>query len=149
RFMGWEGMMNSQYIAHVRTIDNKEQTLEEHLFEVSKISALLASKIGVADAGRLIGLMHDFGKYSQAFQAYIGSATGKLNPDIDDDYVDAKSLKGKIDHSSAGAQWIWNELRKYGSGGKGELCGQILALCVASHHSGLIDCLKPEGENGF
>jgi CRISPR-associated endonuclease/helicase Cas3 len=141
--------LNNGYIAHVRKADKKEQTLEEHLLGVSAISASFASKIGVADAGKLIGLMHDFGKYSQAFQSYISSATGKLNSDIDDDYVDAKSLKGKIDHSSAGAQWIWNELRKYGSQGQGELCGQILALCVASHHSGLIDCLKPEGKNGF
>ncbi|MBE0434911.1 MAG: CRISPR-associated helicase Cas3', partial [Methylomicrobium sp.] len=63
--------------------------------------------------------------------------------------VDAKALKGKIDHSSAGAQWIWKELSRYGNNGEGRLCGQILALCVASHHSGLIDCLKPDGSNGF
>jgi CRISPR-associated endonuclease/helicase Cas3 len=31
----------------------------------------------------------------------------------------------------------------------GLLTGQFLALCVASHHSGMIDCLSPSGENVF
>lgn len=141
--------VNRKVIAHVRSYDSKEQSLEVHLREVEEISGKLASKIGLKDAGRLIGLMHDFGKYSSQFQTYIQSATGILNPDIDDDYVDAVSLKGKIDHSSAGAQWIWERLEKYGSRGQGRLCGQILSLCIASHHSGLIDCLKPDGEQGF
>jgi CRISPR-associated endonuclease/helicase Cas3 len=26
---------------------------------------------------------------------------------------------------------------------------QVLALCIASHHSGLIDCLQPNGKNRF
>ncbi|MEK6748590.1 MAG: CRISPR-associated helicase Cas3' [Pseudomonadota bacterium] len=141
--------MKKSYVAHIRTTDKKEQTLEQHLFGVSSLTASLTAKIGLYDAGQLLGLMHDFGKYSRAFQDYIESATGKLNPDIDDNYVDAKELKGKIDHSSAGAQWVWNNLRQYGKNGQGELCGQILALCIASHHSGIIDCLKPEGGNGF
>ena len=66
-----------------------------------------------------------------------------------EDFVNAGALKGKIDHSTAGAQWVWQELSKYGKNGEGKLCGQILALCIASHHSGLIDCLTPDGINGF
>ena len=136
---------DEQFIAHRRK-NGEEQSLINHLVEVGDISSSLASKIGVADAGALIGLLHDMGKFSRDFQVYIGSATGKINPD-EDDYVDFKGLKGKIDHSSAGAQWIWESCHKWGS--QGQLVGQILALCIASHHSGLIDCLKPEGENGF
>jgi len=29
------------------------------------------------------------------------------------------------------------------------LVGRMLALCIASHHSGLIDCLQPEGADGL
>ncbi|WP_217426483.1 CRISPR-associated helicase Cas3' [Candidatus Methylobacter favarea] len=140
---------NKPYIAHFRVADKKEQTLDNHLREVAAIAKKLATKINVPEAGELIGLLHDFGKYSSQFQNYIKSATGLLNPDIDDDYVNTKALKGKIDHSTAGAQWVWEALGKVGKNGEGKLCGQILALCIASHHSGLIDCLKPEGVNGF
>ncbi|MBI5076313.1 MAG: CRISPR-associated helicase Cas3' [Nitrospirae bacterium] len=140
--------MNDLFIAHRRTHDGEEQTVSEHLMNTAVIARCLAGKLGIPEAGELLGLLHDFGKYSRQFQAYIQSATGILNPDADDDYVDAVTLRGKIDHSSAGAQWIWENFRRYGQ--QGELVGQILALCLASHHgAGLIDCLKPDGVNGF
>ena len=52
-----------------------------------------------------------------------------------------------MDHSTAGAQWVYRELRKFGAEqGIGELFGQMLGLCIASHHGeGLIDCLDGEG----
>ena len=87
--------------------------------------------------------MHDFGKYSQDFQEYIKSVTG-INPDADD-YVLPNGKK--IDHSTAGVQWVYRELRKFGAAqGIGELFGQMLGICIASHHGeGLIDCLDGEG----
>ncbi len=133
-------------IAHRRETDGKEQSLKSHLEEVGEIASGIASKIGLADAGKLLGLLHDFGKCSAEFQSYIGSATGKIDPDADG-YVEHKKLKGKIDHSSAGAQWAWEQCQKWGQ--KGQLVGQMLALIIASHHSGLIDSLKPDGRNGF
>lgn len=139
---------NKEYIAHIREYDNKRQALHTHLTEVSKISKRLAAKFGSESAGELIGLMHDFGKYSQAFQSYLGSATGQINPD-EDDYVDAKGLKGKIDHSTAGAQWVFKALSTQGAKDTELLCGQILSICIASHHSGLINCLDDEGKNKF
>ncbi|MGR9012700.1 MAG: CRISPR-associated endonuclease Cas3'', partial [Gammaproteobacteria bacterium] len=139
---------NQPYIAHVRIADQKIQTLETHLFEVAEITKKLAAKINVAEAGELIGLVHDFGKYSAAFQIYLQSGTGLIDPDSED-FVNAGALKGKIDHSTAGAQWVWEALSKEGTNSGRNLCGQILALCIASHHSGLIDCLKVNGDNGF
>lgn len=136
------------FIAHKRTSDSSIQSLEAHLTEVAEIAARLASKIDSENAGRLIGLMHDFGKYSHTFQNYIKSGTGLINSD-EDDYVDANGLKGKIDHSTAGAQWVYKNLERYGDKGQGLLCGQILALCVASHHSGLIDSLDLDAQFNF
>ncbi len=132
-------------IAH-RNGNGQEQALSDHLEEVGEIAACIASKIGLEDVGRLLGLLHDLGKHSAEFQSYIGSATGKIDPDADG-YVEHEKLKGKIDHSSAGAQWVWEQCQKWGQ--NGQLVGQILALILASHHSGLIDSLKPDGSNGF
>jgi CRISPR-associated endonuclease/helicase Cas3 len=139
--------MMTKFIAHFRVSDGTEQSVEEHLENVSIICSQRTRKIGLPDTGELLGLLHDFGKFSQQFQHYIQSATGLLNPDIDGEYVDSKSLKGKIDHSTAGAQWVWEQLRPYGV--QGRLVGQVLAVCLASHHGGLLDCLKPDGKNGF
>ncbi|WP_432467374.1 CRISPR-associated helicase Cas3' [Agarivorans sp. Z349TD_8] len=135
-------------IAHIRKSDHELQSVEEHLNDVAALAASFADKLNIGDAGRIIGLLHDFGKYSQQFQQYIGSATGWIDPD-EDDYVDAKSQRGKVDHSSAGAQLIYRELSRFGGSGQGEICAQILALCVASHHSGLIDSLALDGDNTF
>lgn len=135
-------MKKDGFVAHKRRSDGERQFLHTHLHEVAEIASSFARKIGAENAGRLIGLLHDFGKYSQEFQTYIKSATGDINPD-EDGYIEAKEMKGKVDHSTAGAQLVWKKLKRFGSKtGQGELCGQILALCIASHHSGLIDCFS-------
>lgn len=135
----------SRFVAHVRQADKSEQSVATHLTETAVIARELAAKLDLPAAGELLGLMHDFGKYSQAFQEYIKAATG-VNPDVD--VEDTLPNGKKIDHSTAGAQWVYGRLKKFGAqNGIGELVGQILGLCIASHHgAGLIDCLNPEGE---
>lgn len=139
------------YVAHRRETDGEQQSVERHLFGVAALAAKLAKKLNLEKHGELLGLLHDFGKYSEAFQTYIKSAVGLLNQDEDEDWVDAVALKGKVDHSSAGAQFIWNSLS--GKGPIEQVVGQILALCIASHHSGLIDCISSDsshfGEDTF
>ncbi len=136
-----------EFIAHRREYDLKIQSVETHLTEVSELCGRFAGKVGLSKAGKIIGLLHDLGKYSNAFQTYIQSATGILDPDIDEDCVDARFLKGKIDHSTAGAQQVWSALKNYGIPGK--IAGQILSVCLASHHGGLMDCLTPDGTDWF
>ncbi len=131
-------------IAHWRSSDKKEQSLEDHLQGVSRLSRIFAAKIGLHDAGELIGALHDLGKYSKEFQDYLRSAVGLLDADADD-YVDAKGLKGKVDHSTAGGQYIWSKLA--GKGPQERIAAQVLALCVVSHHSGLIDCIGGDAGN--
>ncbi|WP_314283095.1 CRISPR-associated helicase Cas3' [Haemophilus sputorum] len=137
--------MNFNYIAHVRKADGQPQSLQTHLTETAEIAKLLAAKLDLDQAGELLGLMHDFGKYSRKFQKYIHNETGLFNPDLDDE--ESTPNGSKVDHSTAGAQWIYRELRKFGATqGIGELFGQMMGLCIASHHGeGLIDCLDGEG----
>ncbi len=135
-----------QYLAHIRKVDRETQSLFEHLAGVAEKSCNFASKIGLEKQGEIIGLLHDLGKYSAEFQTYLKSAGEIINPD-DDDYVDAHGMRGKIDHSTAGAQFLFRRVSDNGK--EARLVAQVLALCVASHHSGIIDCLSPDGTDVF
>lgn len=137
---------NADYIAHRREEDGEIQSLVVHLEEVSKKTGEFASKIGLKEQGELIGLLHDIGKASQEFEQYIKSAVGLINPD-EDDYVDAIGLKGKVDHSTAGAQLIYRSIADKGT--EELFVAQVLSLCLASHHSGLIDCISSEGVDTY
>jgi len=59
------------YIAH------KNQELHEHLEGVAELAKIHAGKIGIENYGELLGLLHDFGKYSSEFQKYISDAIKK------------------------------------------------------------------------
>lgn len=132
-------------IAHIRASDKSQQLLEEHLCNVARLAEKFAAKAGLPLSGRLMGLLHDFGKYSAEFQNYIKSAQNILDQDHDD-YIDAKTAKGKIDHSTAGAQRVW---KHYERKAINLPYVHFLALAIASHHSGLIDNLPAEGEPVF
>ena len=138
-------MLKDPYIAHLRKSDGQIQSVQAHLKETAVLAKVFAQKLNLESAGELLGLMHDFGKYSRKFQKYIHDETGLFNPDLDDE--ESTPNGSKVDHSTAGAQWVYRELRKFGAEqGIGELFGQMLGLCVASHHGeGLIDCLDGEG----
>ena len=142
--------MSVKFIAHVRQADKSEQSVATHLTETAAIARELAAKLDLPAAGELLGLMHDFGKYSKKFQKRIYENNGLEFYDYDEDVGtdDDGGLGNKPDHSTAGAQWVYGRLKKFGAqNGIGELVGQILGLCIASHHgAGLIDCLNSEGE---
>ncbi len=150
-------------IAHIRKKDAARQPLYVHSQAVSKIAGDTAVKIGLEIAGRLAGMAHDLGKYSEAFQAYLDEiflsylkklAVEAFDPDLDgdEDEIGADGQKKRIDHSSTGAQWIWQALSVPGIPGNEEeemrqLAAQMLALVVASHHGGLIDCIAADPQH--
>lgn len=138
--------MKREFVAHYRKMDQQPQYLWDHLEETSIYAGRAADKVGLKEIGEILGWMHDLGKYSQIFQDYIRSVTGLSDPDADG-YVDVNEQKGKIDHSTAGGQFIYKSL--HGHGPVQEIAAEILPLCIASHHSGLIDALSPTGNNDF
>ncbi len=94
---------------------DRVQSLEEHLKGTALKAALFAALMGLSEEAKLIGQLHDIGKSSEDFQNYIG---GKK--------------KSRVDHSTAGAQLLWRQkqLRQLAMMG---------ALCIAGHHSGLLN----------
>jgi CRISPR-associated endonuclease/helicase Cas3 len=129
----------TNYIAH------RDQKLYEHLEGVAELAKIHAEKIGMGKYGELLGLLHDFGKYSAEFQKYITDSIKEndphFNPDEDEEFEDPAGKKGKIDHSTAGAQFL---SCKTGSSNAHKILSQLLSLCLVSHHSGLINCLTTD-----
>ena len=133
-----------ELIAHWRKRDQEAQSLRTHLLQTSQLAERFASKVGLPEVGRMLGLLHDLGKASTEYQNYLRTNEGLISPD-EDGYSQAR--RGEIDHSTAGAQLIYRRLANRGQ--EGRFLAQFSALALASHHSGLIDCLTPDGKNNF
>lgn len=100
-----------KYLGHKNMKDNSEQTLKEHLIGVSELAGKFASEFGENEIGKLVGLYHDIGKYSEEFQKYI-----------------RQESKKKVDHSSAGAKELFSQ-KTYET--------LLAAFCIAGHHCGI------------
>ncbi|HBD03435.1 CRISPR-associated helicase Cas3' [Psychrobacter pacificensis] len=151
--------LEQKFIAHVRQSDGAEQLLYDHLTGTAEISRALALKIGLPLSGELIGLVHDLGKYSTAFQEYIKECVihdnyKELGLDEDEEAEilrRGKPTKGSVDHSTAGAIYLKEQFEKLGSSYlkahtqqkirryEGQLLADMMFICVASHHSGLVN----------
>ncbi|MGN0489832.1 MAG: CRISPR-associated helicase Cas3' [Ruminococcus sp.] len=100
-----------KYIAHKRNeTDNKEQTLAEHLENVANLSSEFAQNVNMSDYAKLIGLLHDIGKYSFLFQRKI-----------------KEDKKIRVDHSTCGAKIAFAKKLIMAS------------FCIAGHHGGIPD----------
>lgn len=106
------GGVYMEYLAHIDESDkDRKQTLKAHLEGTAHLAENFAEKFGKKDWGYCCGLLHDLGKYSDAFQ---------------------KKIRGeniRVDHSTAGAQLCMK------MGG----LFPFVSYCIAGHHAGLPD----------
>ena len=98
-----------RYVAHLDKVSGREQTVAEHLEGVACLAKKFASVFNAGSIAYRCGMIHDIGKYSNAFQKRI----------LEDG--------PKIDHSTAGA------LEAYKAGDVWS------AFCIAGHHGGIPD----------
>ncbi|MBB3810658.1 CRISPR-associated endonuclease/helicase Cas3 [Pseudochelatococcus contaminans] len=83
---------------------------------VADLAAQLARPLGLENAARLAGLLHDLGKYTSAFQRRLeGEAE-------------------RVDHSTAGAQAVLSLVS-----GRERSMAELVAYAIAGHHAGLPD----------
>ena len=93
-----------------RTADDKrEQSLLTHLQGTAMLTEKFAAAFDAAPWGRLAGIAHDIGKYSDAFQQRV------------------RGDDRRVDHATAGSR----ELHRIGA--------YPAAFCVAGHHGGIPD----------
>jgi len=94
------------------------QTLHSHLMGTADLVLQLGQGTVVEPYAYAAALFHDIGKYSLMFQ---------------------KRLQGSslpVDHSTAGAKEIE---RLYSANPQQRMIAEMLAYCIAGHHSGLMD----------
>ncbi|WP_254509347.1 CRISPR-associated endonuclease Cas3'' [Anatilimnocola floriformis] len=104
------------------------ESLHVHLREVAELAERFASNLNASEWGRLAGLWHDLGKFNPAFQAYL-----QYTNSSDDGHKE--ELKGRIDHSTFGAQFAVRQTPQL---------GRLLAYCIAGHHAGLPDNVRDD-----
>lgn len=126
------------YISHFDNI--RIQTVKEHNLNVSNLTELYASKINFSSTGKLIGYLHDIGKYSNNFQKYINLVIEHTkNGDVDNFLKTTKV----IDHGKVGAMLLYD---KYHLGNTiKETYVEILSSIIMYHHGGLNDFVSLDG----
>lgn len=113
----------TKMIAHTRLGDeNTVQTVQSHCQGTAIRCAKYASSIGATNIGKLLGLLHDAGKFTSAFQERIRGGTQKP------------------DHSSQGAKYVYEMAEGPAS--------RLIARIILSHH-GVHDWLTSDDEDYF
>ncbi|NLO85172.1 MAG: CRISPR-associated helicase Cas3' [Clostridiales bacterium] len=101
-------MASDHFLAHVHEIYGN-QTIKDHLNQTAELAASFAKSFDAEADGYYAGLMHDIGKYSDAFQRRIRGASIRTN------------------HSNAGAKEAFQAKHP------------MAAFSIAGHHGGLPD----------
>lgn len=109
------------FIAHIRSSDHEIQDVQTHLDEVAALARQYGDATGFGAHAELAGLLHDMGKYTQAFTNYITDAV-----------YHQKVSTTKIDHSTAGAKYLYERHYK-----THPYVAEIIGMAVLAHHSGL------------
>lgn len=74
-------------ISHVRQSDMAIQSNDEHQHGVAELASKFAGEFGMAEWGRVMGLLHDKGKEKRAFQQHIMKESGlDRQTSVDGDY---------------------------------------------------------------
>lgn len=121
------------FIAHIRQTDHEEQTVSEHCRQTAKLAARYGQLSGLSASAELAGWLHDIGKLTADFNAYIRGNAG--------------IHRGELDHSFAGAKYL-QEIAASASDKSQKQAAGFISRVILSHH-GLNDWITEDAENTF
>ena len=116
-------------ISHLRCGEDGKwvfQSNEEHSTGVAELAAKFAGEFGLGDLARIMGLLHDLGKQSSAFQQYIRRESGYM-----------PQLPSVAEHSHAYAGAVMAR-KNY------QAISTLIANAIAGHHRGLYNAYELE-----
>lgn len=93
------------------------QTLVEHANEVARLASSFTARFGMGSWGYALGILHDAGKASEAFQRRL------------------RGSRARVDHATAGAKIA---IERFNSSGR------LMAYALAGHHGGMPNGIKGE-----
>ena len=99
-----------EYLAHIE--GERRQSVKDHLYGTAELAGNFAERFGKREWGYCCGMLHDIGKYSDAFQKRIQNNDNRM-----------------VDHATAGAKVCLDQ--------GGYYC--FLSYCIAGHHAGIPD----------
>lgn len=73
-------MKKNRFIAHTENENGELHYLEDHLRSTAEMASRFAGEFGCQKMGRILGLLHDIGKYNPGFQKYIRNEDIKKGP---------------------------------------------------------------------
>lgn len=129
------------YISRISD-DKREQLNIDHLRECADYAYRLGEKMRIPYTAYLTALFHDMGKFSESFLNYLNAsheARGTEN---------RKIYKNTVVHSTQGAKYLY-ELQNTGKDIEEAIAKEIIAMCIANHHGGLMDGITPDGDTPF
>lgn len=133
--------MDKIFIARFRKIDKKDQLLKKHLRGVQSYAEKIGERIQIPHITGLAAILHDLGKYSDAFQEYIEQAklSDENQPKI-----------GSVDHSSAGGLLLFERYyQSTSSVNISKILIESVSNAIFSHHDQLKDMLQRGEDSPF
>lgn len=123
--------------AHIRETDGAMQTVSEHCRETAAYAKKALKDISLGNTSYFAGLLHDMGKMTEEFSAYIQKA------------ANGESVRrGSVNHTFAGCRYLLESYHNEKSRPFSFITAEILAYAIGSHH-GLFDCVDENGNFGF
>lgn len=127
------------HIAHIDPQSNPHriQTCADHSRSVASLARNILVPCSLGSAGYLAGLLHDCGKFTDEFDAYITKAS-----------CGEKVSKGSVIHTFAGVLYTLEQFHSKGKIPMQDMTAEMISCCVGSHH-GLYDLWNSRHQSGF